>query len=252
MIYNHVEAWKKKENWPDISPTAYLTFESPNPFNIMVKNATKNWDGTLYFSTDARRWEEWDGTSAIASNVNDGRNAVYMCGTGNSVITGVSQNKYGWKIAGTDIACHGNLETLLDYATVEAGSHPTMGDNCYAYMFRSCTGLTTAPALPATTLSPSCYYFMFQGCPSLTTLPALPATTLAKNCYGYMFHKCTKIKLSPKKTEEYTQEYRIPTSGIGTNAQGAFNGMFAGTGGTFTGGPAINTTYYLSNTNTIV
>ena len=32
----------------------------------------------------------------------------------------------------------------------------------------------------------------------------------------------------------------------------ALNDMFAGTGGTFTGTPEINTTYYLSTSNTVV
>ena len=34
----------------------------------------------------------------------------------------------------------------------------------FYYMFSGCTGLTTAPALPATTLSEYCYYYMFNGC----------------------------------------------------------------------------------------
>ena len=72
------------------------------------------------------------------------------------------------------------------------------------------------------------------------------------NCYPYMFHGCASLKLSSTKTDEYTQEYRIPSSGNGTSATNALIDMFTSTGGTFTGTPEINTTYYLSSNNMIV
>ena len=37
----------------------YLTFASAEPFTIGVRNAQKNWDGTLYYSTDTANWSEW-------------------------------------------------------------------------------------------------------------------------------------------------------------------------------------------------
>ena len=124
----------------------------------------------------------------------------------------------------------------------------TLTYNCYYCMFMDCTSLTTAPELPATTLADYCYYYMFYGCTSLTTPPALPATTLAGSCYQSMFNGCTKIKLSTTKTGEYQTAYRIPMSGTGTTATEALKNMFKFTGGTFTGTPSINTTYYTSNT----
>ena len=93
---------------------------------------------------------------------------------------------------------------------------------------------------------------MFVGCTSLTSAPELPATMLADGCYYRMFAGCTKIKLSTTKTGEYQTAYRIPTSGTGTTATNAFYDMFADTGGTFKGTPSINTTYYLSTSNTVV
>ena len=128
----------------------------------------------------------------------------------------------------------------------------TLATYCYAYMFSGCTGLTQAPALPATTVALCCYRWMFCSCTSLTQAPALPATTLKRECYHNMFQGCTGLKLSSTQTGEYTQEYRIPSSGTGKTATNALSNMFTDTGGTFTGSPAINTTYYLSNTNTIV
>ena len=333
----------------------YLTFSSPSSFTLAVNDATKHWDGTLEYSTDTSTWSTWDGTTTLSSATSGSDNVLYLRGTGNTVITG-NNNSYKWVLTGSDIACTGNIENLLDYATVESGNHPTMANYCYRYMFRDCTSLTRAPALSATTLSTYCYSNMFQGCTGLTQAPALPATTLADDCYNdmfygctsltqapalpattlknycyqsmfractsltqapalpattladycyndmfysctsltqapalpattlknycyqgmfydcaslaqvpalsatklknycyrYMFQNCTSLKLSSTQTDEYTQEYRIPSSGTGTTATNALTYMFISTGGTFTGSPAINTTYYLSNTNTVV
>lgn len=93
---------------------------------------------------------------------------------------------------------------------------------------------------------------MFQDCTALIQAPALPATMLANYCYNSMFCGCTSLKLSSSKTGEYTQKYRIPSSGTGTTATDALTDMFTDTGGTFTGTPEINTTYYLSTDNMIV
>ena len=149
----------------------------------------------------------------------------------------------------------------------------TLVDNCYRSMFQNCTSLTEAPALPATKMANYCYYYMFNGCKSLTTAPELPAITLANHCcrgmflncaslevipklpatnlyyycYGNMFYGCKKIKLSTTQTGDYQTEYRIPTSGTGVTATGVTKDMFSNTGGTFTGTPDINTTYYTSN-----
>ena len=59
-------------------------------------------------------------------------------------------------------------------------------------MFTSCTKLTEAPALPATTLASQCYVNMFLDCTSLTKVE-LPATTLVRECYMGMFMDCTSL-----------------------------------------------------------
>ena len=232
-----------------ISPLPFLSFIGNEDFTLRTGNATKNWDGTLEYSTDTSTWNTWNGTAISSVG-----GKLYLRGTGNTKITGNS-NSYRFVFTGTSalkIACKGNIENLLDYETVSAGGHPTMAEFCYFYMFAGCTALTTAPELPATTLTYGCYYGMFYGCTALTTAPALPATTLVDNCYNYMFEGCTKIKLSTAQTGEYQTAYRIPTSGTGTTASYALTDMFTGTGGTFKGTPSINTTYYLSTSNTVV
>ena len=308
---------------------SYLTFSSPKSFTLSLEAKTKHWNGTLeYFSAD-KTWTVWDGTATLYSVDNDGEYVLYLRGTGNTVIT-IPTDNYNWILTGSDIACIGNIENLLDYDIVTSGLHPTMGVNCYSHMFKdctsltkapelpatilsrycydsmfyNCTALTKAPALPATILAESCYNHMFQGCTSLTKAPSLPATTLFMHCYSDMFQGCTSLtqapalpatilsnycyyrmfygctaltqspalpatiltdscyssifegctslKLSSTKTGEYTQEYRIPSSGTGTTASNALTNMFTSTGGTFKGTPAINTTYYLSTDNMIV
>ena len=171
---------------------SYLTFSSDSSFTLNIYDNTKRWYGTLYYSTDTTTWSVWNGTSALSS-VN---NKLYLRGTGNTRITGSDEN-YRWVLTGSNISCTGNIETLLDWETVDSGQHPTMANNCYAYMFRGCTSLTTAPALPATTLSERCYYYMFYDCTSLTTAPELPATTMAPYCYSSMFRGCTSLTTAP-------------------------------------------------------
>ena len=174
----------------------YLTFSSPNSFTLKVNDATKHWNGTLEYSTDTSTWSTWDGTTTLSSAASGNDNVLYLRGTGNTVISGNSPD-YKWVLTGSNIACAGNIENLLDYTTVESGSHPTMAPYCYFGMFFGCTGLTQAPTLSATTLADMCYSGMFYDCTSLAQAPALPATTLATNCYDNMFVNCTSLTQAP-------------------------------------------------------
>ena len=179
----------------EIAPL-YLTFSSPSSFTLAVNDTTKHWDGTLEYSTDTSAWSTWDGTTTLSSATSGSDNVLYLRGIGNTVIMG-NKNSYKWVLTGSNIACTGNIENLLDYETVKSGGHPTMANYCYAHMFRGCTGLTQAPALPATTLAPYCYEYMFSDCTGLTQAPALPATTMKSHCYYYMFSGCTGLTQAP-------------------------------------------------------
>ena len=208
-------SWNAKADAP-FKPAgkSYITFSSPNSFTLAVGDATKHWDGTLeYFASD-KTWTVWDGTTTLSSVENDGEHVLYLRGTGNTKITENNPN-YKWVLTGSDIKCIGNIENLLDYATVESGAHPTMAPNCYDSMFQGCTALTQAPALPATTLADYCYHSMFSGCTSLTQAPSLPATTLAVGCYDSMFQGCTSL----------TQAPALPAT---TLATGCYYYMFSG------------------------
>ena len=122
----------------------------------------------------------------------------------------------------------------------------TLADSCYFRMFEGCK-LATPPSLPATTLADNCYASMFSGCTRLNSIPSLPALTLTDYCYREMFSGCLNIKLSTTQDSTYTNAYSIPITGTGTDATDAVLSMFANTGGSFTGTPTINTTYYTSN-----
>ena len=249
---------------PSVEP--YLTFQSVNSFTI---STTPKWNGTMQYSTDATNWSAWNGSELSSVN-----GKLYFRGTGNTGVSATPDSASApWVIAGIAVECVGNIENLLDYATVSNGQHPTMANYCYSTMFFGCTALTTAPALPAntlvercyssmfsgctalttapilpaTTLANYCYIAMFNNCAALTTAPALPATTLANYCYRSMFNGCTNLKVSATQTGAYQYEWRIPTSGIGTTATSWNSDMLTNTGGTKTSNPSINTTYYVEH-----
>ena len=227
----------------------YLTFSSAKPFSMGVQNAQKNWDGTLYYSTDTETWSEWDGTTSIESEyAGSGHlypHRLYMRGVGNSVITGELWR--GFVFTDNAICCDGNIESLLDCDMVAKGEHPRMSDFCFAGLFHS-TGLITPPHLPSTDLSRYCYYCMFYST-GLVVLPTLPATTLQEGCYVSMFAYCSYIKMSTTLGGGYSEPYRIPPFGTADSNpnNNRTSGMFYNTGGTFKGTPAINTTYYTLN-----
>lgn len=264
--------------FPMIEPVSYIAFTSTEPFTISVYNSKKNWDGTLYYSADAVKWNEWNGATPLTSGEG---NILYMRGTGNSIITNNATSADAsahWVLTGKNIRCDGNIECLLDYETVRNGEHPVMAAycfnrmfygnaslvkgpdlpatelsiSCYRSLYNRCTSLTEVPILPATELKQYCYYFMFYECTSLKKLPVLPATTLASYCYHSMFRNCTGIKISTTPTDQYVNEYRIPFAGTGDDASNTMTYMFTATGGTFKGAPAINTTYYLHKNTYII
>ena len=122
----------------------------------------------------------------------------------------------------------------------------TLAEDCYRAMFQDCTSITNAPSLPATTLAPTCYFYMFKGCTSLTSIPYLPATVLARSCYGYMFYGCSNICISDTQDTTYINALYIPPEPSANSGSVSF--MFTDTGGSFTGTPLFDTTYYTSNT----
>lgn len=117
-------------------------------------------------------------------------------------------------------------------------------------LFKYCTNLIDIPKFNI--IKVNSYYLaydMFEGCSNLEELPILSIQVLNTYCYTGMFSGCRKIKLSTVQTGDYQYEYRIPSTGTGTidAIDNPIRDMFNSTGGTFTGTPTINTTYYTSN-----
>ena len=115
-------------------------------------------------------------------------------------------------------------------------------------MFYGCKNLTRAPKISAVYINHDAFTNMFNGCINLETLPKILAKSDETDGFAGMFRDCKKIKLSLEKTGEYVNEFAIPYNKNGRyqHSDNLYN-MFTGTGGTFTGTPTINTTYYTSN-----
>ena len=176
-----------KEKQIGISYEDCIVFCSTELFSI---SADKRWKGIIEYSLDKINWYNWDGEE-IKSYI------IYMRGYGNTEITGAFYHE-GWRFETKDkLICRGNIEALLNYKLCANGEHPPMSDSCYRGMFKGCTSLVEAPALPATELADSCYIGMFSGCTSLSAPPALPAEKLAEDCYAAMFKGCTSLKDTP-------------------------------------------------------
>ena len=176
-----------KEKQIGISYEDCIVFCSTELFSI---SADKRWKGIIEYSLDKINWYNWDGEE-IKSYI------IYMRGYGNTEITGAFYHE-GWRFETKDkLICRGNIEALLNYKLCANGEHPPMSDRCYRGMFKGCTSLVEAPALPATELADSCYIGMFSGCTSLSAPPALPAEKLAEDCYAAMFKGCTSLTEAP-------------------------------------------------------
>lgn len=86
------------------------------------------------------------------------------------------------------IKIKGNIENLLDYQKVENNEHPTMGNRCFASMFKNNKDVVEAPTFPANVLSDECYVNMFANC-SLTVAPTVSATIFGINSMtGFLYN----------------------------------------------------------------
>ena len=198
----------------DADTTDYLTFTTNEP-NVTISMSHYGTNQTttkpvIYISRDKTNWTQWDFTPITLSLADQ---KIYMYGDNSSGISRGFSNYSTFQFSGS-VGASGDCTTLLtingsnavpQYAfyrlfvsctsltTAPELPATTLATSCYENMFWNCTSLTTAPALPATTLGQSCYYQMFAGCTSLTTAPALPATTLVGYCYQRMFNGCTSL-----------------------------------------------------------
>lgn len=208
MIYNLPRSAKQVDPWPN-NLNAVLEFASDAPFKVAC--AYKKWNGVIEYNNGSG-WQTWGGES-IASSDRNGAQSIYFRGTGNTNIT--VYNSGNWTLSGSNISCNGNIETLLDWEQVVAGSNPVMSQYCFARLFKNCEALVKAPDLPSTILGSYCYMNMFEGCTGLLRAPALPATALKDRCYNGMFNGCTSLTEAPD----------LPSTDL---ASGCYWAMFSG------------------------
>ena len=79
-----------------------------------------------------------------------------------------------------------DLVAKLKYSDTSKGTN-------FDSMFRSCSKLTTIPAID--TSNGTLFSYMFYGCEKLTTIPAIDTSNGTK--FGYMFYSCEKLTTIP-------------------------------------------------------
>ena len=164
---------------------------------------------TLVKSFDGVNWEAYAVGEVI--ELPSVGNSVYLAaGEGGNETFGLSSAKYHKFVINGLVAASGDITSIRRFDLEQT----PLAKFCYISMFDGCTGLTSAPELPATTLDNFCYNSMFRGCTGLTNAPELPATTLAVSCYNSMFSGCTGLMSAPE----------LPATTLAANC---YNNMFS-------------------------
>ena len=148
---------------------------------------------TLVKSFDGVNWEAY-AVGEVIDLPSTGDFVYLAAGEGGNNTFGSSLRAYHQFVINGLVAASGDITSLRRFDLAQT----TLVKYCYYKMFNGCTGLTSAPELPATTLVDSCYFSMFYGCTGLTSAPELPATTLARSCYRQMFRDCTGLTSAPE------------------------------------------------------
>lgn len=231
----------------------YFRFVAVEDSNILLSGinaGTGEPDNTidLQYSKDGKSWSQYD-FNDIPLNAGE---TLYMKGNNSNgfsttdMETGVARTcsfgdiYYNGNSTTGKYECHGNIMSLIygdnfeDKTTIPSAC-------CFNSLFIGCTGLLSAPELPATILTDECYDSMFSGCTSLVNAPELSATTLAYNCYGGMFSGCTSLVNAPKLPvttltcgcynymfDGCTSLVNAPKLPATTLEEGCYSGMFFG------------------------
>ena len=167
----------------------YLTFTAEENGSSVKINWLNSSFSLEYYNGNG--WEAYSKDTTIPLNQDE---YVKFRGINDNISGSIFDESKHVEIGGS-VACTGNIMTILNY---ENTGEASMSYACFSNMFLNCTGLTTAPELPAETLASKCYFRMFEGCTSLTEAPELSATTLADNCYDKMFFNCESLTNAPE------------------------------------------------------
>ena len=178
--------------------TKPLTFKATQDSSTVKLKKYGSPSGDFQTSRDGgNTWEDYTIGSRITLNTDD---EVSFRAKADRTSEQTSENYFGFQMTGKIEAWH-NVMSL--YRTNDFATYESVVACAFRSLFKNCTSLIKAPALPATTLASNCYSEMFSGCQSLTKAPELPATKLAQSCYSYMFDGCRSLTKAPALPAKY-------------------------------------------------
>ena len=120
---------------------------------------------TIVKSYDGVNWEDY--TVGEVIELHSVGDSVYLAaGEGGNETFALSSSDYHKFIINGLVAASGDITSIRSFDLVQT----TLANLCYINMFRDCTGLTSAPELPATKLATLCYSNMFRDCTSLSLI----------------------------------------------------------------------------------
>ena len=200
-IYSFIVPEREKDD-----STKPLTFRATQDGSTVTLKKKGSPTGSFQTSRDGgNTWSDYTLDTAIT--LNTGEEVSFRAKADRT-----SSDIFQFVMTGKIEAWH-NVMSML--RTNDFATYNTVVSHAFRNLFRECTSLTKAPALPATTLAYACCSYMFYGCTLLTEAPELPATTLAQYCYCDMFELCTSLTKAPE----------LPAT---TLANDCYIGMFSG------------------------
>ena len=165
MLGARTGAWAKSGS---PTPSAYgglcFTAESANS-SVQLKAVGSAPTVTLIKSFDGVNWEDYT-VGEVIDLPSVGDYVYFASGEGGNNAFGASVRAYHKFVINGLVASSGDITSLRRFDLIQT----PFANFCYYSMFSGCTGLTSAPELPATTLATYCYYSMFSGCGNISLI----------------------------------------------------------------------------------
>ena len=171
-----------------------LTFTAVGLGDVYISlTPTGTYEASLDYSRDGgKTWTHWDFSSEPTITLPEGASIAFR-GVNNDGARVAGQGIGNFGFAG-NVTAEGSVMSLIYGQLLDSYNNLIIPDGVtLTQLFANCTGLLSAPELPALKLSERCYDSMFSGCTGLTEAPYLPATELVSDCYAWMFTGCTYL-----------------------------------------------------------
>ena len=165
MVGARVGAWAKSGS---PTPPAYggLCFTAKTANSSVQLTAIGSAPAvTLVKSFDGVNWDDY-AVGDVIELPSIGKSVYLAAGEGGNNAFGASSSAYHKFVINGLVAASGDITSLRNFDLAQK----KLASFCYYSMFQGCTGLTSAPELPATTLVSSCYRSMFHGCTHLALI----------------------------------------------------------------------------------